>query len=87
MLVISAREFRSNQKSYLDKVQEGLELLVTRGKNQSFKVTKVTEEDTIVSKEFIEAFERGLEDIKEGRISNSEEVLSKLDRYLKSYGI
>lgn len=87
MLVISAREFRENQKSYLDKVQEGLELLVTRGKNQSFKVTKVVEEDTIVSKEFIEAFERGLKDVKEGRIADSKEVLNKLDRYLKSYGI
>ena len=87
MLVISAREFRENQKSYLDKVQEGLELLVTRGKNQSFKVTKVVEEDTIVSKEFIEAFERGLKDIKEGRTANSDEVLNKLDRYLKGYGI
>jgi PHD/YefM family antitoxin component YafN of YafNO toxin-antitoxin module len=53
MLIISSREFRANQKSYLDQVDAGQELLVQRGKDKSYKVIPVTEFDTIISKEYI----------------------------------
>ncbi len=32
MVIVSSREFRSKQKSYLDKVDEGVEVVITRGK-------------------------------------------------------
>jgi hypothetical protein len=38
MLVVSTREFRDKQKSYLDKADEGIEILIQRGKNKSYKV-------------------------------------------------
>ena len=53
MLVISSREFRDKQKSYLDQVDEGVELLLQRGKNKSYKIVPVTNDDTIISKEYI----------------------------------
>ena len=53
MLVISSREFRDNQKSYLDQVDEGLELLVQRGKNKSYRIVPVRESDTVISEEYI----------------------------------
>ena len=53
MLVVSSREFRDKQKSYLDQVDEGVELLVQRGKNKSYKIIPVTEADTIISREYI----------------------------------
>jgi antitoxin (DNA-binding transcriptional repressor) of toxin-antitoxin stability system len=53
MLVISSREFRENQKSYLDKVDEGVEILIQRGKNKSYKIVPSTENDTIINKKYI----------------------------------
>lgn len=67
MITVSSREFRSKQKSYLDQVAQGIELLVTR-KNESFKVIKVTEDDTLMSKEaFFARIERAIADVKEGK--------------------
>lgn len=67
MITISSREFRSNQKDYLDKVAQGLEVLITR-KNESFKIVKVTEDDTLMSKEaFFAQIEKAIADVKEGR--------------------
>ncbi|HBL32713.1 MAG TPA: prevent-host-death protein, partial [Porphyromonadaceae bacterium] len=38
MIIISSKEFRNKQKSYLDKVDEGLEVLIRRGKGKSYKI-------------------------------------------------
>lgn len=51
MLIISSREFREHQKSYLDKIDEGIEILIRRGKSRSYKLTPVKEDDTLMSKE------------------------------------
>ena len=68
MITVSSREFRSKQKSYLDQVAEGKELLVTR-KNESFKVIRVAQDDTLMNKEvFFAQIEKAIADIKEGRI-------------------
>ena len=53
MLVISSREFRDNQASYFDRVDNGEEVLVQRGKNKSYKIVPISESDTIISKEYI----------------------------------
>jgi hypothetical protein len=67
MLVVSTREFRDKQKSYLDKADEGIEILIQRGKNKSYRVTPVSDDDTLISKKELDAIiERGLEDIKNG---------------------
>lgn len=67
MITVSSREFRSKQKSYLDQVAQGKELLVTR-KNESFKIVKVTEDDTLMSKDaFFAQIERAIADVKEGK--------------------
>ena len=68
MLVISTREFRDRQRSYLDKVDTGTEILIQRRKNKSYKIVPVTEDDTLMSKEeYFAKFERGLQSIKEGK--------------------
>ena len=67
MLVISTREFRDRQRSYLDRVDAGVELLIQRRKNKSYKIVPVTEDDTLMSKEeYFAKLERGLQSIKEG---------------------
>jgi antitoxin (DNA-binding transcriptional repressor) of toxin-antitoxin stability system len=68
MLVISTREFREKQRSYLDKVDAGTEVLIQRRKNKSYKIVPVTEDDTLMSKEeYFAKLERGLQSIKEGK--------------------
>lgn len=67
MLTVSSREFRSNQKNYLDMVAQGRELLLTRGKHEAFKVTKVSEDDTLVNKEeFYAQVEKAIAQAKAG---------------------
>jgi antitoxin (DNA-binding transcriptional repressor) of toxin-antitoxin stability system len=68
MLVISTREFRDRQRSYLDKVDAGIEILIQRRRNKSYKIIPVTEDDTLMSKEeYFAKLERGFQSIKEGK--------------------
>lgn len=53
MLVVSSREFRDNQAMYLDQADEGKEILVMRGKNKSYRIVPVTEDDTVIPKKYI----------------------------------
>lgn len=69
MLVVSTREFRANQKSYLDKIDQGIEVLVQRGGNKCYKIIPVEEEDTLMSKEeFFAKIERSIQQAKEGKV-------------------
>ena len=68
MLVISTSEFREKQRSYLDKIDLGMEILIQRNKNKSYKVVPVSDDDTLMSKEaYFARLERGLQSIKEGK--------------------
>jgi len=53
MLVISSREFRDKQAMYLDHADQGKEIVVMRGKNKSYKIVPVTEDDTVIPKKYI----------------------------------
>jgi Phd_YefM. len=53
MLVISSREFRENQKSYFDKLDEGVEILVQRGNNKAYKIVSVTENDEVTKEDYV----------------------------------
>lgn len=83
MLVISSREFRDNQASYFDRVDNGEEILVQRSKNKSYKITSVTEDDTLMSKEaFFAKIDRALEEVKEGKgivLNSRDELMAYFD--------
>ena len=80
MITVSSREFRSNQKTYLDQVANGAELLITR-KNEAFKIVKVTADDTIVSKkEFFDKVERSIKEVK-----NAETISMKAGENLTDF--
>jgi len=77
MLVISSREFRANQKSYLDKADEGAQILIQRGKNKSYRLVPVVEDETIMSKEeFFAEIERSWQQYEKGEFTRIE---SKVD--------
>ena len=45
MYIISSREFRINQKMYLDLVDKNEQVIVQRGKNKAYKLTAITDTD------------------------------------------
>ena len=73
MLVVSTSEFRQNQRSYLDQIDNGMELLLQRGHNRCYKISPITEDDTIVDKEYILAPDEDL-----ARAITGEELLKRL---------
>ncbi|MFA5649788.1 MAG: prevent-host-death protein [Proteiniphilum sp.] len=79
MIIVSSREFRDKQKSYLDKVDEGVEVLIQRGKNKSYRIVPVEKDDTLMSKEdFFAKIDKALEEAEQGNVTriNSKEELS-----------
>ncbi|MCL2652150.1 MAG: prevent-host-death protein [Candidatus Azobacteroides sp.] len=53
MIKVSSKEFRDKQKSYLDRVDDGIEILVQRGKHKSYKIVPVIEDDRGIDKDYI----------------------------------
>ena len=83
MLVVSTREFRDNQKTYLDKIDNGIDILIQRGRSKSYKVTQVANDDTLMSREdFLAKLDRATKSIKEGKgtvLNNTEEINAFFD--------
>lgn len=78
MIIVSSREFRDKQKSYLDQVDEGAEILIRRGKNKSYKIVPVKEDDTLMSKEdFFTMINRSLEEVEQGKVTRLTPELRK----------
>lgn len=66
MLVISSREFRQNQRLYFDKVDAGEQVIVQRGKDKSYVLRAVSEDDVYFNTEMINRIKESLEQAKNG---------------------
>lgn len=84
MLVITSREFRENQASYFDRVDQGEEIMVQRNKNKAYKIIPVTEDDTLMSKEaFFAKLDEARQEVKNQqtfRMAEGESLDNFLDR-------
>ena len=68
MVVISSRDFRSNQSKYLGMVANGQVVVLTTRKLGSFKIVPINDDDTLITKEELyRKIDRGLQEIKEGK--------------------
>ena len=77
MLVISSREFRQNQKLYFERVDKGEHIIVQRGKDKSYALTLVTEDDMYFNSEMIKRIKQSVLEVQNGEtktISTSEEI-------------
>jgi hypothetical protein len=77
MLVISSREFRQNQKKYFEKVDQGEHIIVQRGKDKSYALTPVSEDDMYFNTQMIERIKQSILEVQKGEtktISTSEEI-------------
>ncbi len=82
MVIVNSREFRSNQGKYLDMAASG-QGLILRSRRGSFKITPLTEDDTLMTKEELyRKIDKGIQDIKAGKgykVKSREELERFLD--------
>lgn len=84
MEVISSRDFRSNQSKYLGMAAKGQGIILKTRSLGSFKITPLTEDDTLMSKEeFFRKLERARKEIKEGK-GTTVRTKEELDAFLDS---
>lgn len=77
MLVVSTRDFRANQTMFLNKVKAG-EDLILKSRSGSFKITPITEDDTMMSKrDLTNELRDTLKELKE--VLNGKKQLQTLD--------
>lgn len=77
MLVISSREFRQNQRLYFDKVDQGEQIIVQRGKDKSYALTPIGEEDIFFNKKMVEQLKQSIQESRNGdyiEASSTEEI-------------
>ena len=77
MLVISSREFRQNQKLYFEKVDKGEQVIVQRGKDKSYTLMPVGEEDLYFNSVMLKRIKKSLKQAEKGnvkRVTNAKEI-------------
>ena len=84
MVIVNSREFRANQTKYLGMVARGEGVILRSRSLGSFKITPVTEDDTLMSKEeFMRRVEAGRRQIEEGNYTSIKSK-EELDAFLAS---
>ncbi len=77
MLVISSREFRQNQRLYFDKVDNGEQVIVQRGKDKSYVLTPVSDNDLYFNATMVQRIKASLKKAKNSdyiEVSSSKEI-------------
>ena len=77
MLVISSREFRQNQKLYFEKVDKGEQVIVQRGKDKSYTLMPVGEDDLYFNSVMLKRIKKSLKQAEKGnvkRVTNAKEI-------------
>ncbi len=68
MLVISSREFRQNQRIYFEKADNGEQIIVQRGKDKSYALTPISEDDIYFNAEMVEKIKESLDQVEQGKV-------------------
>ena len=83
MQVISTREFRANQKKYFDLAAH--ETIYVARRNEAPILISVAKDEDMLTREELLSIQKGLDDVKNGRISRMEKWES-LDDFLERTG-
>jgi len=67
MLVISSREFRQNQRLYFDKVDQGEQVIVQRGKDKSYVLSPITQDDLYFNAEMVSKIKKSMQEARDGK--------------------
>lgn len=69
MLVISSREFRQNQKMYLNLVDKNEQVVVQRGKDKAYKIVPVIPDDICMTEEeFYTKIDNSIRQVEAGQV-------------------
>jgi len=75
MIVISSREFRDNQKKYFDLIDANEQVIIQRGKNNSYKLVPIIEDETLMTDgEFYAKIDLSIKQAQEGNIEEIKNV-------------
>jgi len=83
VLEISARQFRDKQKTIFDIADTGKQVVIRRGRKQSYILTPVSYDDFVVSPELLEKIEKSKQQMKEGKYTECK-TAEELNAYLDS---
>ncbi|RZK65123.1 MAG: prevent-host-death protein [Pedobacter sp.] len=68
MLVVSSREFREKQAEYMDKLDNGEQIIIQRGKNKAYAISPITNEDIYFSQQMVQKIKNAILQEEEGKI-------------------
>ena len=87
VLEISARQFREKQGSIFEMADTGRQIVIKRGRKQSYKLTPIDveedDDDFAVTPELMETVERSRQQMREGKYTECRTV-EELNTYLQS---
>lgn len=83
MKEITAAEFRNKQAQYLDMVDNGEQIVVSRGKRRKYVLTPLSDEDIYFTPEMIQKIERSKEQVKKGKVTKIKGA-DELNQYLEN---
>ena len=83
VIEVTSREFRSNQKRFFDLADQGVKIVLRRGKSQTYVLTPFSSDDIFFTPEMMKRIDESIKQASEGKtikISGKEE----LDSFLES---
>ena len=83
MLVVSSREFREKQAEYMDKLDDGEQIIIQRGKNKAYSITPITEEDVYFTPLMIKKIKESILQVKDGKTQKVDTV-EQLENFFKN---
>ncbi len=71
MIQVSSREFRENQKMYLDLADKGEQILLRRGKKHAYMLKPLSEDDLYwFTPEIMEHLQKAIDEAKQGEVKS-----------------
>ena len=83
MLVVSSREFREKQAEYMDRIDDGEQIIIQRGKNKAYAITAITNEDVYFTPLMIKKIKESILQVKDGKTQKVDTV-DELENFFKN---
>lgn len=68
VLQVTVKEFKEKQRSFLDLVDKGTQIVIRRGKKKSYTITAVEDEDMFFTSEMLVKIDLSIQEAKEGKV-------------------
>jgi hypothetical protein len=69
VLEVNTRQFRDNIESFFKIADAGRQVVINRGKKQSYILTPLVEDDFVVTPELLAKIERAEQQMREGKVT------------------